>query len=835
MDGSIRPAGGAHPSGDRRPALTAIGGLLVFLMLVWLGGRSDDLALSYRVTGQQTDYYNALVDGFLKGQLHLDVEVHPDLASDDPVVRRSTPFLLDANLYQGRYYLYYGVVPAVLLMLPYSALTGHDLATNVVVLIFLGLGYGCAITLFDEVRRRHFPALSRGLHLTFLWLLGLGSALPFLAIRGIFYEVPIAAGYACAMAGLWAVWRALQTPASSLRALALGSLCLSLAVGCRPNYVFALPALLIPAALAWQVLRQLPDRRAQARRLLVALLLPSVTVGALLVWYNHARFGHPLETGFRYGMNTFFWTGFPLASWRFVWPNFEWYYLSPASLSPYFPFFFPIAASFRPVGYYGDEVMHGQLMVTLLLLATLAWGLRSPTVRQRWRALGPWWGVLGWTTFSSLAFMLALTMRGNRYMVDFHASLVLGLACAAGVVATDPGRLRRASATSLGVLAFLAGLVGLGSSLQQFDDLKNARPATYARLARLFNQPSARAAQLGWLRYGPVSFEVTFESTEQARVEPLLVAGTPYYSDGLFVGQHPGNLIQFHFDHHGYGGPSSDLITIEPGRTYRIDLVMGAFYPPRLHPYFDGRSTGDIDLRKELVRLSLDGKEVISARMSAYDAPPWSLQTGKNRLTAKPFADRFTGRVTSVTRTTADHVSAVTTMANTGAWLLDVEFAPAPPGTREPVLSSGRTGAGNLLLVESIDDDHVRFSVDFWGYGLSHSEPVPVDKERLHLLGLFVGASAGRHSWPEEWDVSEEDLARHSRTLRVWLNDQLVWTTMIEHHVDSYDSVALGSNDQGFSTATGSYSRLLLPATRFEADLRQFLEANLAAPPASPE
>lgn len=822
--------GHADPPPEHR-WISGCAAALVIGLLIWLGSRTDAISSGYQFTGESTEYYSLLVDGFRKGQLHMDVEVHPDLLSEDPEVRARAPHLLDANLYNGRYYLYYGVVPAVTLLWPYRAITGHHLGSNAAVLVFLTLGFLCALGVFSAVRRSHFARLPGPVLFSLVLFLGLGSAIPFLAVRGAFYELPIAAGYAFCMAALWCAWLALQGTNRPLLALAGSSLLLSLAVGCRPNYVLALPALLIPASHVYGRLRGEAGRW-PASRTLAALLLPSLGIGTGLAWYNHARFGNPFEFGFQYGMNSFFTSGNPLASIRFVWPNLNWYYLSPPSFSPYFPFFYPVAGSFRPMGYHGDEAVHGQLLVTLFA-GILALGLvLLPGARAALRQLRWWFALLAWTTIVSLGFMLSLTIRGNRYMVDFHAPLVLGLACLAVIVVCHAGRLRRILAWTVAAGAGAASLTSLGSSVQQFDDVANGRPATFRQLSHVFNYPSYWAYRCGLWSYGPVAFDVIFRETHEARVEPLLVAGTPYYTDGLFVAQHPGNVIQYQLDHHGYGGPSSALLSIEPGRRYRIEVLMGSLFPPELHPYFQPHDPTTVHGVKQAARVVVDGETVIDSRMASYDAPPWTLQYGANSATLKPFGATFSGQIARRPRPAWSLPPAGSTDTGQGLWQLGAQFVPLPPGTREPLLAAGEPGAGVLLLIESLEHGSIRFGLDVWNHGLSFSEPIAIDYNRAYPLNVFLGPVAASQPWPQEWGEAPEELIQQKNTLRVWLDGEPVWTIRVAHYHEKLSVAHLGVNPQGFSTASGESSHALSKRLMLAEDERDSLQRNLSAPPA---
>ena len=114
-----------------------------------------------RPNGPKSDYYNLLVDGFKDGHLYMKVAVDPQLLALRPEQRPgSAPYLLDASLYQGRYYLYFGVTPAVLLFWPFAAVTGHDLPEATGALVFMLLGFGLATAWWLDVRRAYFPRLA---------------------------------------------------------------------------------------------------------------------------------------------------------------------------------------------------------------------------------------------------------------------------------------------------------------------------------------------------------------------------------------------------------------------------------------------------------------------------------------------------------------------------------------------------------------------------------------------------------------------------------------------------------------------------------------------------
>ena len=173
--------------------------------------------------GPKRDYYNLLAQGFRRGHLYMDAAPDPALLALPPGERPgNAPFLLDASLYRDHYYLYFGVVPVVLLYLPYAALTGQGLPEAAAALFFASAGLVFAALWWFDARRRLFPAL--GGAWTFVSILGIavGSAVPSTLRRPIFYEVAITAGYAFMMLALWSITRARYAPARRTAWLVLG-------------------------------------------------------------------------------------------------------------------------------------------------------------------------------------------------------------------------------------------------------------------------------------------------------------------------------------------------------------------------------------------------------------------------------------------------------------------------------------------------------------------------------------------------------------------------------------------------------------------------------------
>ena len=245
------------PPRPRTRLVLLLTGLVLLLAMVWLGSSTDNPRKGYSVTGEQHDYYSLLVHGLSKGHLYMDIAVDPRYTSADPKEQQKADWLLDASLYKGRYYLYFGIVPAVALLLPYHLLTGSDLSENLVVLLLLASGFLVYWRIFSEASRRYFPAISTGQYAASLVLLAFGSGAPMLLTNAEFYAIAVSSGYLCHALMWLGIYQALHGEGRQVRWIALASVAGGLAVGCRPNYLIALPIVAYgrtpnpPGRIAW--------------------------------------------------------------------------------------------------------------------------------------------------------------------------------------------------------------------------------------------------------------------------------------------------------------------------------------------------------------------------------------------------------------------------------------------------------------------------------------------------------------------------------------------------------------------------------------------------------
>lgn len=260
-----------------------------------------------------SEQYDVLARSILHGHTWLDLKVDPALtrmanpysfANRIQLARQGHVFYYDHAYFDGHYYCYFGVVPALLTFVPFRLLTGHDLPLAAALTVFIALVIVFGTLLVRRCARDFFPDASLGVVLLATFGLWMGSMLVYYAWASDTYSIPMAAATGFVYAGLWC-WLSSRRANGTVQPwlLFLGSLFLALEIGTRPQ--FALAWLLV-FPLFWQQTirrRTLFSRKSVAASL--CLVTPFVAVGAGVAAYNMGRFHSPFNFGNNYNLTSY--------------------------------------------------------------------------------------------------------------------------------------------------------------------------------------------------------------------------------------------------------------------------------------------------------------------------------------------------------------------------------------------------------------------------------------------------------------------------------------------------------------------------------------------------
>jgi hypothetical protein len=297
----------------------------------------------------------------------------------------------------------------------------------------------------------------------------------------------------------------------------------------------------------------------------------------------------------------------------------------------------------------------------------------------------------------------------------------------------------------------------------------------------------------------------------------------PGHKDILYSAQDPSGVVElivFHED--DIGAARSQLIPIEYGRPYEIELDMGSLCPPADADYFPQWNRAARDVLPTFTRVMFDGKEVIRTRQRFHDSSPNLLTFG--HAPGRP-ERAFSGQIKDVRRLPMRDAAALRELAEPGVWRIELELPPAGQLEGQPLVSSGVTTRGNMLFLQNLPDGRLQFVVDFWGVNIAVSPPLARPAGERHVLEVFVGSQVNRQSARLG---RAADAPAAPDIIRVWLDGKPLWSTPLLAHADSYDFVSIGGNPQGFSTTQLAYSVWFKRIPLSIEDARALVEKNLA-------
>jgi hypothetical protein len=184
---------------------------------------------------KDTIYYPVLADAFMHGQVTLRVQPRPELLAlpdpYDPAANQSYRWH-DAVLFSGKYYLYWGPVPALIeaAICFVLGIGSPDIGDQQIACVFVFSTVVMATILLVQVKEHLFPNLGAAAILPAVLTLGLGA--PALRIGGV-YGAAIAGGQFFLLAGVCAAWFGLaRGRARPLWLMAAGE-CWALSAGSR--------------------------------------------------------------------------------------------------------------------------------------------------------------------------------------------------------------------------------------------------------------------------------------------------------------------------------------------------------------------------------------------------------------------------------------------------------------------------------------------------------------------------------------------------------------------------------------------------------------------------
>lgn len=393
------------------------------------------------------DYYWKLTQAFQQGQTHLLEEPNPELAKlENPYdhhQRKGLEYLWDTTYYDGKYFLYWGPVPAVIGVF-ISAITSKPVTDAGLVFSFvIGTALFSVLLLHQLTKQFNIPTwafwggiFASMINVPLIWLL----------TRPTFYEVSISGGQFFLMMGFYFLFLGFKYSQPHKGWILASALSFGLAGATRINL---LPSVIVLTALILLRIYFANDKKfSKSIPTFTSLMLPLILIAISLCWYNYARFGSIFEFGHRYQL-----TGPALTadygdinSVQYILPNTFTYIFRQPELSLEFPFLtvprikkdmWPFFIRL-PEHYTYNEPMAGIVFVVpliglmALLLTRSLWLFINGDIPHNTEAKNQNASLFSWFTFSIFVYvviqifiLLTFLYSAMRYLFDFSPALIV--------------------------------------------------------------------------------------------------------------------------------------------------------------------------------------------------------------------------------------------------------------------------------------------------------------------------------------------------------------------------------------------------------------------------
>ena len=250
--------------------------------------------------------YKELAQAICDGRFYIDDNPSEDLLQApnpyDTIYLQANgiDYKADYAYFQGKYYVYFGLIPELLLYLPCYLLTGKLLPNQIAVFFFYTVFVAAVFLLLRQVIRRWFQTIPYFAYLITAGMIVTCGTYSYLIERADIYNVPIVAGTAFTALGLFFWLLGLNGSKHPKLCFFAGSLFMAMVAGCRPQ-MFLFSFLAFPMFWHYVLKERKLFSKASAGQT-ICITLPYFIVAAFLMYYNYARFGSPFDFGATYSL-----------------------------------------------------------------------------------------------------------------------------------------------------------------------------------------------------------------------------------------------------------------------------------------------------------------------------------------------------------------------------------------------------------------------------------------------------------------------------------------------------------------------------------------------------
>ena len=249
----------------------------------------------------ESEYSEIFTNALINKQVHLEVEPDESLINlknpYDQTARKNINYLWDVAYYKENYYIYFGILPALILFVPFKLITGEYLSMNIGIFLFSIWQTIITVKLMLLIYKKWFNKTAFRYLILAITISLFGSLILWINGRPDMYELFIVSGACFAMQGLYFIMKWLEREKVEPIYLLAASIFLALSVACRPNLLI-MSMFIIPILI--YLIKTYKDNRENTIKSILYIATPYMIIGVLCMVYNYIRFDNIFEFGSNY-------------------------------------------------------------------------------------------------------------------------------------------------------------------------------------------------------------------------------------------------------------------------------------------------------------------------------------------------------------------------------------------------------------------------------------------------------------------------------------------------------------------------------------------------------
>ena len=503
--------------------------------------------------GIENDFYNSLTHSLLKGQLFLDIKVPAELASltnpYDPKQRKilnhirndgtiDEGYLYDASLYKGKYYLYFGITPVILIFAPFHLITGIDLPVPTALLTFILLALVIQISLLRTVLRDHFHKLGNSVFVSCVLICAFCNPIALLLRRPTIYELAIGCALFLNTCLVYIIYKIINRTYFSYTLIVILGIIYSLLIGSRPNFIFISPAILLFFYFTLKIKYQ---DNINLRKTILLFSIPVFFIGALIAIYNYLRFDSFTEFGVHYQLAGIYdQTKVSLLSVKNIVYNLYAYLITIPTFNIHYPYINfsgweglpnPIK---EPVGFLATPMLG--IITCLPILGVPLWAF---IFRPGFIDIKLKYFVIVLYFLFFLSFMSIISLAGNcvRYYFDF--SLYLAIISVIFTCKLEMWLFNSYFAHYLrlayNIVIVLTVFISVIASIELYSLMNNGNPRLHTQIAYYLEELNPFIIHIKGNKTSPVYIQFSADQVIVGKAQPVWSSGFGENSEHVFV------------------------------------------------------------------------------------------------------------------------------------------------------------------------------------------------------------------------------------------------------------------------------------------------------------